>query len=130
MRLTTNYRIHLPTVRDDELLAKSTGALDLQTKATDQPTICFALTVALHKKRKSHPRQWVDAFKSFLHESTQSKIWESPHGSVGMVQAHTVDLRQDENRNKVAEKQMNSSDLNDPHTAVWGISMCSASFVL
>jgi len=32
MHLTTNYRIHLPTVRDDELLAKSTGALDLQTK--------------------------------------------------------------------------------------------------
>jgi len=32
MLLTNNYRIHLPTVRDDEPLAKSTGALDLQTK--------------------------------------------------------------------------------------------------
>ena len=39
----------------------------------------------------------------------------------GWFKATLFYVRQDENRSKVAEKQMNSSDLNDPHTAVWGI---------
>ena len=51
MLLTNNYRIHLRTVRDDEPLAKSTGALDLLTKlrtvSADNVTICFALTVII-----------------------------------------------------------------------------------
>gem|GEM_PF-3132400 len=64
--------------------------------------------LTLHKNRKSHQRQWVDAFKSFLPASTQSKIWGIPHtGSVGMVQVlstgkHSVEA------------------LGIPHTAVWG----------
>jgi len=56
MRLTTNYRIHFPTVRDDELLAKSTGALDLQPSygSADKVTICFALTVIIDSYQLFH----------------------------------------------------------------------------
>jgi hypothetical protein len=77
---------------------------------------------ALHKKR------CVQILSTSKHSVEDLGI---PHtGSVGMVQVHTVYVREDENRSKVAEKQMNSSDLNDPRTAVPGISICSGSFIL
>jgi len=72
---------------------------DLQHSAwvrapTSQPRVCRSrrhkspsprvlLVGRARRCTKSHPRQWVDAFKSFLHESTQSKIWESPTRQCG-----------------------------------------------
>src|SRR6478752_4073952 len=91
--------------------------------------ICAALLVAsrsqthiaLHKKRKSHPRQWVDAFKSCLQNAATRTHRNPPHGSVGIVQVRPIHLLFCDFASVFILMTVNSVDLNHPHTAVWGI---------
>src|SRR6476661_11077826 len=64
----------------------------------------------------SHGSGWMHS-SPFYMKALSPRSGNPSHGSVGIVQARTVYVRQDEKRSNVAEKQMNSSDLNDPHTA-------------
>jgi len=64
-------------------------------------------------ERPKIPSTAVDRFVQVLFtvRTPQNQLKNSLHGSVGMIQVHTV-LPQ------IAEKQMNRTDLNNPHTSV------------
>ena len=73
----------------------------------------------LHKNRKSPKRQFGDRSSAFYTIKRAPLQKANPlHGSVGIVQVHSI---YGTTGIQKVEQQINSSNLNDPQTAVWGI---------